>query len=153
MTEQELNQYLIDIDLKIMCLYYRKDKDGNVVLDENGNPINDYFQATTNFMGIGEGWYQLIHDLLEELIQTDWDKDIHQIKEKFGGLRFYVGGASQEVHDIISRYEELSYETCEVCGERGELRKDCGWNGGLWYKTICDKHYQELKQERKDGYK
>jgi len=153
MNEQELNQYLQDIDLKIMCLYYRTDDQGKVVSDEKGNPINDYYQATTNFMEIDEGWYQLIHDLLEELIKTDWDKNIHQIKEKFGGLRFYIGAASQEVHDIINRYEELSYETCEVCGEKGELRKDTGWRGGLWYKTMCDKHYQELKEERKDGYK
>jgi hypothetical protein len=146
MNEQELNQYLVDIDLKIMRLYYRTDANGKVVLDENGNPINDYYQATTNMMDIEEGWYQLIHDLLAELIKTDWDKDIHQIKEKFGGLRFYIGSASQEVHDIISRYESLSYLTCEVCGEKGELRKDTG----LWYKTMCDKHYLELKKERKE---
>jgi len=148
MTKEELNQYLVDIDLKIMCLYYRKDAEGNLVLDANGNPINDYFQATAGMMECGEGWYQLIHDLLEELIKTDWDRDIHQIKEKFGGLRFYIGGASEEVHDIIHRYEELSYKTCDVCGEAGELRKDCGWKGGTWYKTMCDKHYLELKEER-----
>ncbi len=148
METKELNQYLINIDLKIMNLYYKRDKDGNVVRDEQGNPVNEYFQATAGFMEIDEGWYQLIHDLIAELIETDWDKDIHQVKEKFGGLRFYIGGASDETHDIIRKYEELSYETCEVCGEHGELRKDCGWNGGLWYKTMCDKHYKELKEER-----
>lgn len=153
MTEQELNQYLIDIDLKLLCLYYRRDADGKVVLDENGNPISDYYQATSGMMEISEGWYQLIHDLLEELIKTDWDRDIHQIKEKFGGLCFYIGSASDVVHEIIRKYEHLSYVTCEVCGEKGELRKDCGWKGSIWYKTMCDKHYQELKEERKDGYK
>ena len=149
MTKEELNQYLIDIDLKILCLYYKKDAEGKLVLDDQGNPINEYFQATAGMMEIDEGWYQLIHDLIAELIKTDWDKDIHQIKEKFGGLCFYVGGASEVVHDIISKYEDLSYETCEVCGEKGELRKDTGWHGGRWYKTMCDKHYQELKDERK----
>ena len=149
MTAEELNQYLVDIDLKIMNLYYRTDENGKVVLDKNGNPINDYYQATTGFMDIGSGWYQLMHDLLAELIQTDWDRDIHQIKEKFGGLRFYIGSANEEVFEIIRKYESLSYETCEVCGEKGELRKDCGWHGGMWYKTMCDKHYLELKEERK----
>ena len=153
MTEQELNQYLVDIDLKIMCLYYKTDANGKVVLDENGNPINEYYQTTTGFMDIDEGWYQLIHDLLEELIKTDWDKDIHLIKEKIGGLCFYIGGASENVHEIIRKYEHLSYKTCEVCGEKGELRKDCGWKGSRWYKTMCEKHYEELKEERKDGYK
>jgi len=149
MTEQELNQYFQDIDLKIMNLYYRRDSEGNVALDDQGNPINDYYQATTGMMEIGGGWYQLIHDLLEELLKTDWDRDIHQVKEKFGGLRFYIGSASQEVHEIIGKYEELSYHICEVCGEKGELRKDCGWRGGLWYKTMCDKHYEELKAKQK----
>ena len=147
MTEQQLNQYLQDIDLKIMCLYYKTDAQGNQILDDNGNPINDYYQATANFMDIGEGWYQLMHDLLEELIKTDWDRDIHQIKEKFGGLRFYVGGASQEVFDIISRYEELSYETCEVCGETGKTRRDLGW-----HRTLCDKHYKEVVIKETQNY-
>lgn len=148
MTEQELNQYLKDIDLKIMRLYYRTDACGKIVLDENGNPINDYYQATTGMMEIGEGWYQLMHDLLEELIKTDWDRDIRQIKEKFGGLRFYIGSASDEVHKIISKYESLSFETCEVCGEKGGLHKDCGWYGSIWYKTLCDEHYKEIKNKR-----
>jgi hypothetical protein len=148
MTAQELNQYLVDIDLKLLCLYYKRDAEGNLIHDENGNPINEYYQASTGMMDINEGWYQLIHDLIAELLQTDWDRDIHQIKEKFGGLRFYIGAASSEVFKIISKYEHLSYETCEICGETGELRKDCGWHGGSWYKTLCDKHYKKLKAER-----
>ena len=104
------------------------------------------------FCSVGDGWLQLLHDCIEELIAAGWDKCITQIKEKFGGLRFYINGGSDEVHDIISKYEKLSFETCEVCGKHGELRKDCGWKGGGWYKTMCDKHYQELKEERKNGY-
>lgn len=148
MTETELNQYLIDIDLKLLCLYYKRNEKGEVILDDNGNPINDYYQATASMMDIEEGWYQLIHDLLEELIKTDWDRDIHQIKEKFGGLCFYIGSASSEVHKLIYKYEAKSYEICEICGERGELRKDTGWKGSRWYKTMCDRHYQQLKEER-----
>jgi len=148
MTEAELNQYLIDIDLKLLCLYYKKDDQGNYVEDENGNRVNDYYQATTGMMDINEGWYQLMHDLIAELIETDWDRDIHQIKEKFGGLCFYIGGASDEVHDIISRYEALSYKTCETCGETGELRNDIGW-----FRTLCDKHHQEKLDEIKKRQK
>ena len=149
MTEAELNQYLIEADMKLMNLWFKKDAEGKNVLDAEGNLINEYFQMTAGHLGINEGWFGLIHDLLEELLVTDWDKDVHQVKEKFGGLRFYVGGASEEIHKIIRKYEELSYKTCEVCGEHGELRKDCGWHGGLWYVTMCDKHYDELKTKRK----
>lgn len=141
MTTEELNKYLKDQSIKLMNLYYSHTDDGK--------QYNEYYQMTAGNLEIDEGWYQLIHDLLAELLETDWDKDIHQVKEKFGGIRFYIGGASEEVHDIIRKYETLSYETCEVCGEPGELRLDCGWNGGRWYKTMCDKHYLELKEERK----
>jgi len=98
---------------------------------------------------VDDGWLQIIHDCIAELIAAGWNRETTQIKEKFGGLRFYINSGSDEIHEIISKYEDLSYETCEVCGEVGELRKDCGWNDGLWYKTMCDKHYNELKEERK----
>jgi len=152
-AEQKLNQYLLDIDLKLLCLYYKRDEDGNFIEDENGNRVNDYYQATAGMMAIGEGWYPLIQELIAELIKTDWDRDIHQIKEKFGGLCFYIGSASEAVHKLVREYESKSYHICETCGEAGELRKDCGWGGSTWYKTMCDKHYLELKTERKDGYK
>lgn len=97
------------------------------------------------FCSVGDGWLQLLHDLIEELIAAGWDKQIKQVKEKFGGLRFYIGGGSQEIHDIISKYEALSYHVCEVCGEQGELRNDIGW-----YRTLCDKHYEEIKEEQND---
>ncbi len=140
MTKAELNKYLVEIDMKLMNLYYKRDTEGKNVLDAEGRPINEYFQMTTGNLEIGEGWYQLIHDLLAELLETNWDKDIHQVKEKFGGLRFYIGGASEEVHDIIKKYEKLSYETCEDCGEQGELRRDLGW-----WRTLCDKYYNKQK--------
>jgi len=132
MKTEELNKYLKDQSIKLMNLWYSYDKEGN--------RYNEYYQMTAANLEIGEGWYQIIHDLLAELLETDWDKDIHQVKEKFGGLRFYIGGASDEVHEIIRKYEGLSYETCEDCGEKGELRRDLGW-----WRTLCEKHYKERK--------
>jgi replicative DNA helicase Mcm len=58
-------------------------------------------------------------------------------------LRFYINGGSDEIFDRISKAESDSYETCEVCGEPGELRRDLGW-----YWTFCEEHYQEKKVER-----
>jgi len=123
-------------------------------LQEIGGFENGWFTdrppiLSRHFCSCGDGWLQLIHDLIVELLAAGWDKQIKQIKEKFGGLRFYIGSGSEEIWDIISKYEELSYKVCEVCGEAGEIRNDCGWHGSSWYKTMCDKHYQELKEERK----
>ena len=131
MTTKEFEEYLLEI----------------------GGLENGYFPdrpaIVKNLCECDDGWLQMIHDLIEELIAAGWDKQICQIKEKFGGLRFYINSGNEEIHDIISRYESLSYTICEVCGETGEIRKDCGWKGSSWYKTMCDKHYDELKEERK----
>lgn len=123
-----------------------------IYLVEIGGLENGFFTdrppIVNNLCECDDGWLQLIHDLIEELIACGWDKKVTQIKEKFGGLRFYIGSGTQEIYDIISKYEDLSNITCEVCGEKGELRDDCGWRGGRWYKTMCDKHYQELKTKK-----
>lgn len=55
-----------------------------------------------------------------------------QVKEKFGGLRFYVQSASNEQHAIISWAESLSYNICERCGST----KNIGTTQG-WITTLC----------------
>jgi hypothetical protein len=57
-----------------------------------------------------------------------------QVKEKFGGLRFYYSGGDDYIRGVVDMAEEMSYSTCETCGSPGELRK----NG--WYQTLCDIH-------------
>ena len=96
---------------------------------ENRGPILD-----SKSFGVGEGWLHLIKDMIEELIVLGWDKRLQQSKEKFGGLRFYIETYPEGAQDIISKYEKLSYETCEKCGEAGSLRK------GSWLETLCDEH-------------
>ena len=81
--------------------------------------------------GVGPGWLPLIETLIQELIAVGWDRDCQQIKEKFGGLRFYIGAGNDEIHAIISRYESLSYKTCEECGFPGKR------TSGGWIKTLC----------------
>ena len=65
-----------------------------------------------------------------------------QIKEKFGGLRFYVGSASKEQHEMIWYTEALSNRICEVCGARGRHRPTG------WIKTLCNKHYKQRRDQR-----
>lgn len=57
-----------------------------------------------------------------------------QIKEKFGGLRFYYNGGDDYIRGVVSMAEEMSYVTCETCGKPGKLRQ------GGWYQTLCDEH-------------
>jgi|SRR3990172_1389256 len=89
---------------------------------------------------VGPGWKRLITDLVEDITAMGWDGIIYQVKEKFSGLRFYIGGASDEIHERISQAERMSYFVCEECGKQGLPR------GPGWYKTLCETHAKEQKK-------
>jgi hypothetical protein len=57
-----------------------------------------------------------------------------QVKEKFGGLRFYVQAATDKHYQYISFAESMSYRTCEECGAPGKTYTDG------WHMTLCDIH-------------
>lgn len=66
------------------------------------------------------GWEGLVDELIEDLVELGWDKDLHQVKEKFGGLRFYIGSQTAEIAARISEAETKSLVICGDCGT------DCG---------------------------
>jgi len=101
----------------------------------------------------GDGWFNII-DTLCSSIQHHSDQkrnrepfaglndeefdELHQpiaaqVKEKFGGLRFYISNGDDVVYGMISLAENLSSRTCEDCGAPGTPRK------GAWIRTMCDK--------------
>ena len=82
------------------------------------------------FISTGEGWKCLTWPLIKRC--TLEGVRIADVKEKFGGLRFYVYVASDELYLAIDDAEELSFTICEECGDPGEPR------GGSWIKTQCD---------------
>ena len=57
-----------------------------------------------------------------------------QVKEKNGGLRFYVHGATDEQYAYIAFAEAMSYSICEVCGDKGKINRDG------WLETRCKEH-------------
>jgi hypothetical protein len=102
-----------------------------------------------------DGWQWIIEDADRLLARLDPEYEIHQVKEKFGTLRYYYGTVAdketQEVMDaIISRAEVLSSKTCEVCGNSSAVSYPSrgikfDFSAALkatkthsWYKTICD---------------
>jgi hypothetical protein len=55
-----------------------------------------------------------------------------QIKEKFGGLRFYTHPYVEEVEQLIINAERKAAITCEKCGMPGQV------GGTGWIKTLCN---------------
>lgn len=89
-----------------------------------------------------KGLYQPLLDLCELKGNT-----VLQVKEKFGGLRFYWAG-SYDITLLVEAAEEMSYKTCEKCGTYG-----VDWDkttkqhidkvttgvkdGSFWIKSLC----------------
>ena len=82
---------------------------------------------------------------LEETIINEIEKlpIIVQIKEKFGGLRFYIENGSDTVYNYIDFAEHMSYKVCEKCGSPGKSRSLS------WIKVLCDQHYREIENNIK----
>jgi hypothetical protein len=59
---------------------------------------------------------------------------IEQIKEKFGGLRFYYSGGDDTIGGMVTMAEVWAGRSCETCGNVGKSR------GGGWIQTLCDEH-------------
>lgn len=89
----------------------------------------------------GYGWYGLILPIYMKITKYNKNKPeneqihIDQIKEKFGGLRFYISNAPREFYDMIDEAEELSYKVCELCGSPIDVTTE----GRSWVTTQCKK--------------
>lgn len=100
-----------------------------------------------------DGWKWIVEDADRLLARLDPEYEIHQVKEKFGTLRYYYGtAASQEIQEVmdavVDRAEALSAKTCEVCGNSSAIsypNRGIKYDStavlkssGGWYATICD---------------
>lgn len=77
---------------------------------------------------------------------------ITQIKEKFGGLRWYDAGCPRELYDVIGKYENISFHTCICCGKPAKYItsgwicpycEDCISDSGKEGATIIDENGKE----------
>ena len=128
--------------------FYLSDEEMSEYLNSIGGLCNGYFTGKgpivdPGFFCVSNGWFGLIKSLINDLTDLGWNKETCQVKEKFGGLRFYINAGSDEIHQRIGQAEKDSYTVCEKCGEPGELRKDIGW-----YFTLCDTHHKLTKNSK-----
>ena len=114
---------------------------------------------------IGKGWWIIVDKLMGQIQwhidnsvkNNKWDLEndktdvrpiipqvtVAQIKEKFGGLRFYYDGGDEYIHGLVSMAESWAGIACEECGGIGERRS------GGWIRTLCDKHEAEHQEKHK----
>ena len=99
---------------------------------------------------ISEGWWPIIESLCANIqSHTDWwNKNretrpvieqvvVAQIKEKFGGLRFYYEGGDDTIRGMVRMAEAWADKSCEECGAPGTA------GGKGWIRTLCSTHRAE----------
>ena len=109
------------------------------------------FENKYGGFAVGVGWYPILEALCANIqSHIDWREKqgnaipqvvVEQIKEKFGGLRFYYQGGDEQIHGMVRMAEAWAANCCEECCAPGKRR-----NGG-WIRTLCDQHEAE-HQER-----
>ena len=142
-----------ELDEKL-CAKYPK-----IFKNRNGDRIQ-----TCMYYGFAcdDGWFNIIDSLCsvlqnhveneryrhKELSDEKFDEKFQivaaQVKEKFGGLRFYIDNSSDFASGAISAAESMSLVTCEFCGNPGKS------NGGGWVRTRCSPCSDKEKVQREE---
>ena len=119
-----------NITVKILVEKYPK-----IFVPRDGNPLN------VNWYGVPNGWLPII-DKLCGSIQNYIDHTTRyfggepqkpqqvvcvQMKEKFGGLRFYTDGHDDVITGMIRMAEFMCGNTCDRCGSEEDLGVTSGW--------------------------
>jgi hypothetical protein len=126
----------------------------NLYADRNAS-----MQVTCMCWGFpGDGWYDLIFELSKKLelmillLPEEARKEMKasQVKEKFGGLRFYMTYYDKEMAQLISKAERDSLHICEECGKPGQLIQ-AGWLYTSCKDCAKPEHKDQFKSEDEDG--
>lgn len=107
----------------------------------------------------GDGWYQILDSLCANIqSHIDWQNENFakgyphyekpvpqvvavQVKEKFGGLRFYYEGGDDVIDGMVRMAESWAINSCEECGIPGTQ------NSRGWIKTLCETHRNERESK------
>lgn len=106
-----------------------------------------------NMIECGDGWFDLIYTLSADIMhlchKNNVEKYPHlgecprvvQVKEKFGGLRYYIVNVKDaeiaaEIDQLIGVACERSFKICEQCGESA-CQDWTRVTKSSWQRTLC----------------
>jgi len=106
---------------------------------------------------VGDGWYNILYRLstkIKSIVSSMPGEGVDpkeycacQVKEKFGGLRFYMHKSTTEIKEAIHEAEEEAARTCETCGKPGTL------NEGDWWMTLCGECREQHERDRRERWR
>jgi hypothetical protein len=109
--------------------------------DYEGNPHR------VNWYDVPDGWLAVIDILcgsIQDYIDNTWryttggnrvspaQVTCTQMKEKFGGLRFYVNNSDEQIEGMIRMAEFMCEHICQKCGSKENIGQTQGW-----IATLC----------------
>jgi hypothetical protein len=106
---------------------------------------------------VGPGWWPIVESLCANIQHhLKWKNKtsevvpqvvVAQVKEKFGGLRFYYDGGDDEIRGMVTMAESWADHSCEECGAPGAS------GGRGWIKTLCPIHRAEADARYAERFK
>lgn len=121
---------------------------------EQWKPVTD--RIAPGWLGAvecGLGWQELVLQLDRDIAAVCPGYEVHQCKEKFGGLRYYIGmpeGTDERTQAAVQALtlaaEEKSFTICETCGAPATNTVS-----HHWYVTLCERHLAEREATRIGG--
>jgi len=115
------------------------------------------FATSYGGFACGEGWWPILENLCSNIQHhIDWKNKesevvpqviVAQIKEKFGGLRFYYDGGDERIRGMVQMAESWADRSCEICGAPGSS------GGKGWIKTLCSTHRAESDAQYNERFK
>lgn len=97
------------------------------------------------WVGCEAGWFGLLAELDADLVRLDREYILQQVKEKYGGLRYYAETSVPDAairdafHERIDDAERASRSVCERCARPGFLHERSDW-----LRTLCPDCSQPL---------
>jgi uncharacterized protein YfkK (UPF0435 family) len=100
-----------------------------------------------SYFEINEGWKELVEEITSkiEVVNNKYSPSSYiraaQVKQKFGGLRYYISIEEIDeqdvryVYDMIAEAEKRSFTICEYCGSPANTSRD-----RPYVETLCDEH-------------
>lgn len=117
--------------------------------------VENYDYSWTELDEVPDGWRIAFGDLLCEDIQAELEKydfvnkyRIVQIKEKYGGLRWYDDGTpiNSKIGSIINDYSHISEYICIYCGELDVPSTDG------WITPVCKECIKKMNIKNPEEY-
>jgi hypothetical protein len=91
------------------------------IINNNADVFTEEFTRFGRYIDTRPGWHDLIANMVTEVKEAlakepILDFSFLQVKQKFGQLRVYCHPHRDDISKIITKYEDLSLEVCELCG-------------------------------------